>query len=233
MLVSVRHLKHWTVWEVTRQSLNYVYTSVVSLKYINLIKVNRPFSITGQAWSWKNWKVGPTQCIRWWAQPIFAKGLGYCAFATFPSIVQLKLFTCFVCFFPYLYLTSVYYSLFFGYSTYYTGRRNSLVMVLGTVGLMAWRIMRMNKYASFEFVGFVIWVIFLNQSCCCILFGTRAIVNFVWLSRSSNIRDTSSLAAYDYFSFSVPYWPGNRCNVDECKLCLPWKYSYHKGSILL
>jgi len=33
--------------------------------------------------------------------------------------------------------------------------------------------------------------------------------------------------------FSVHYWPGNRCNVDERKLYLPWKYSCHKGSILL
>lgn len=37
-----------------------------------------------------------------------------------------------------------------GFSTYCTGRRNSSVMVLVTVGLTAWRIMQTNKYILFK-----------------------------------------------------------------------------------
>lgn len=59
--------------------------------------------MTGQAWSWKDREVDPTQCIWHWTEPIFAKGEGQGTLATFSSIMPFKLntaylFTCFVCF---------------------------------------------------------------------------------------------------------------------------------------
>ena len=181
-------------------------------------------TITGQAWSWKDWEVGLAQCIWWWSEAISAKSMLPSSFASSPIFH----FACFTCFFfwkcshqascikeylwHFIFSWTVVESVFiFFFSTYYTGKRNNSVMELDTGGLMVWRIMQMNMYGIFEIWTQLYW---LNS------FVIQSLPNCFWLFVKAIVQETQGPTFLCWlwliFHIFVCDWPGYRCYVVEC-----------------